>query len=355
MPTTARTRFDVLVVAAMAGWLAPAVGVQAALPVELEVAADMGAPLGAMQEWGRLLSEMDLAKLRLRGRTRADEPALSVTGEGEARRYHVVGILNRRDELVLPGGRFTQGDAARLKKFLEELPDRTDEAAIDRGMFGLTKEGFEALFADFSAVVAESTKGVAPADAVAAIAKDLKTPLHFDQSARAALAAARPLTVELQGMSRGSALAAALRPAGLALAPEEPRGQPAALRVVPIAPGVLTWPIGWKPEATPREAAPAMYQFRNIEIEGYTLAQALEALAAPFGAPIIMDERVLAAREIDPAKVQVKLPRRKTYLRRAVDQILSQARLAGELRVDEAGRAFYWVTQFGEDSPRAAE
>jgi hypothetical protein len=42
-------------------------------------------------------------------------------------------------------------------------------------------------------------------------------------------------------------------------------------------------------------------------------------------------------------------------VRRAVDSILSQGRLAGELRVDEAGQPFYWITQFDKDSPRALE
>jgi hypothetical protein len=36
-----------------------------------------------------------------------------------------------------------------------------------------------------------------------------------------------------------------------------------------------------------------------------------------------------------------------------VDRLLSQARLASELRVDEGGNAFFWITQFGPQSPRA--
>ena len=355
MHTTASTGLLVFAANIAAAAALVAGGARAALPIDLEVAADQAAPPGSMQEWGRVLAEMDLARLRLRGRTGADEPVVTSTGEGDARRYRVVGILNRRAELVLVGGRFTPGDAGRLRKFFEGLPERTEEAAIERGPFGLTKQGFEELFDDLSTAVAASTKGVPAADAVRAIAQGMKTPLKFDPAAQAALAAAKPLGVELQGMSRGSALAAALRPAGLALVPAEPRGQPVALGVVSDAPQLASWPVGWKADGVPRQVAPAMYQFRNIEIEGFTLARALEALAAPFGAPIVMDERVLAARQIDPAKIPVSLKRGKTYLRRAVDRILAQARLSGELRVDEAGRPFYWVTQFGEDSPRAAK
>ena len=63
----------------------------------------------------------------------------------------------------------------------------------------------------------------------------------------------------------------------------------------------------------------------------------------------------IADRGLDPAKVEVKYPAEKTYIRRAVDRILAQGRLAGELRVDDAGRPFYWVTQYGPLSQRAPE
>jgi hypothetical protein len=64
---------------------------------------------------------------------------------------------------------------------------------------------------------------------------------------------------------------------------------------------------------------------------------------------------VIEARKIDLASVRVKFPKSKTYVRRVVDYVLSQGRLTGELRVDEAGMPFYWVTKFGPDSPRAME
>ena len=71
--------------------------------------------------------------------------------------------------------------------------------------------------------------------------------------------------------------------------------------------------------------------------------------------PLLFDERVLAVRSIDPAKIEVSFPRGKTYIRRAVDRVLSQARLAGELRVDEAEKPFYWITQFGPDNLPATD
>ena len=326
---------------------------RASLPVELEVATDAGAPPGTMQEWGRVLAEMDLARLRLRGRGAADEPSLKTTGEGDSRRYLVLGIINRRGELLLPDGRFTQGDAAKLKKHFAQLPEAVEEAAIERGRFGLTLPGFEALFNDFSAPVPSSTKGKPLAEVVAVASRGLKTPLEIDAAAHAAINAAPPLDAELEGMSRGTALALAFRLAGLAMVPSEPRGQPVSLRVVAEGKQVQGWPVGWQPAEVGRVVAPAMYRFTVIEIEGYTLARALTALEPHMTVPFLFDQRVLAARKIYPATINVKLPKGKIYIRRAVEKILSQGRLSGELRVDEADRLFYWITQFGDDSPRA--
>jgi hypothetical protein len=327
--------------------------VYAALPIDLEVAVVQAAPLGAMQEWGRLLSEMDLAGVRLRGAHAGDKPAITPVGSGASQRFRVLGVLNQRDQLILPGGAFGQGDVAKLKAFFEGLPIQVAEQGVQRGIFGLTKPQFEQLYADLSIPVAESTKGAPPQAAVAAMLRELSVPLEMDGTARAALGRAKPLDIDLKGVSTGTAAALALRSAGLALVPEQPPGKPFVVRVVPIEPKQFCWPVGWKPEQAPRQVAPGMYRTTTIEITGYTLGKALEALAPHMGIPLILDHLAIGQMAADFREAEVKFPNRKTYIRRAVDNILAQGRVSGELRVDEAGRPFYWITKFGPTSPRA--
>jgi hypothetical protein len=331
----------------------PLAAARGALPVELEVAVVRDAPLGAMQEWGKLLSEMDLARLRLRGATAADKPSVTPVGEGAGQRFRVVGVLNQRDQLILPGGAFGQGDAARLKEFFQALPERVADQGVERGIFGLTQAEFERLYDDLSRPVESAAAGSRPDAVVQAIQSTLHTQLQVDDQARAALAASKPIAVDLKGFSAGTALAIVLRGAGLELQIVHARGNPLTLRAARATREPDHWPAGWKPDDTPRATVPAMYRVTTIEISGYTLEKALEGLAPHMGAPLVFDQRVLAERGIDPAKVDVKFPETRTYIRRAIDHILAQARLAGELRIDEAGRPFYWITQFGPDSPRA--
>lgn len=63
------------------------------------------------------------------------------------------------------------------------------------------------------------------------------------------------------------------------------------------------------------------------------------------GVPVYWDHATLRAKKIDPAKIDVKLARQKTRLIRVADRLLFQARLRGELKVDEAGTVFYWISR----------
>jgi hypothetical protein len=163
------------------------------------------------------------------------------------------------------------------------------------------------------------------------------------------------MTTELKGFSLGTSLAIVLRSAGLAMTPEQPRGKPLSLRVVHIEPKKEYWPAGWKPEKIASQVAPPMYRFTTVEISGFSLAQALDALAPHMGVPLVFDERVMAARKIDLAKIQARYPKGKTYIRRAVDHILSAGGLVGELRLDEADKPFYWITHYSAKASPAEE
>ena len=327
----------------------------AALPIELEVAAEGDAPFGAIQEWNKVLATMDLARVRLRGVHGGDEPTLEVHDYPGGKRYALVGLLNRRDELVLPGGRFSQSDRAGLKQYFEELPRRESAAKNEGVPFGLSAQQFTLVLDELAKPFAESTQDGSPHELLTALTKNLPFPVEGDVAMRAHLRDAAPFRAQMKGLSVGTTLAAMLRGAGLQVAPDTLGREPVTLRVVPLDSAVESWPVGWKAPLGPRQVAPPMYEFRNIEIGNFTLAATLSALQPFMNVPIVVDQRVVAARGIDLEKVQVKFPRQKTYVRRAVDFALSQGRLTGELRVDEAGKPFYWATQFGKDSPRARE
>ena len=329
--------------------------VGAALPIDLEVALEPGTPLTAPQEWARLLGRMDLGRVQLRSIRSGERPKVEERKLGKTTRYQVLAVLNRKNELMLPKRRFRVGDRHALQKYLEQLPGQTAYHAEDRGRFGLTEKQFRQVYAELSQPVGFSTVGKSASEVAARFEKTLTVPADhlertFLRNNGVALRNGKPLAVELQNLSTGTALAYVLRCEGLALWPEQLPGKPLRLRIGAYDSEQESWPVGWKPAVSAKRAAPQLYKFRNIEINGFTLTQALTALQPALKIPVILDDWVLGKRQIDPKTIKVSLPKKRTFLKSAVGQLVSQARLIEEVRVDELEQPFLWVTRFGKDS-----
>lgn len=325
----------------------------AALPIELEVATEAGLALTAPQQWAKMLGQMNLSRVRLRGIRSGDRPEVTPTELGGRTRYRILAVLNSREELVLPDGRFRIGDRKALQTYFKQLSISTADDRAPRGRFDLTEKYFRIAHADLARPVGFSTKGMTSYDLLTRLEKHFSVPV-----VRVGITSARdaaPMDVELSEFSAGTALAIALRRDGMVLRPERQRGEGLRLTVSPYNRRRESWPVGWKSEASPRQVAPTLYDSLTLEIGNYTLRQALDALAPRIGVPVVMDDWILAERGIKPNEIPVKLARKKTFLKFAIDRLLSQARLAGEVRIDEQGQPFLWVTQFGKDSPHAAQ
>jgi hypothetical protein len=327
--------------------------------IELEVAADPQAPFGAQQKWYGLLKELAPASLRLREARPGEEPQVESIGAERQPRYRVTAILDAKNQLLLPGARFTERDQGRLAEYLKTLQEEgIDGVTAQRGIFGLTEQQFTTVFDELSEAVGLSTASKRPREIVDAIADRLSHQLVIDQALVGRLEGAEPLPEELQDISRGTVLAIALRQAGLVFRPRIQSGelsyQVTARDVDKQAAGGRSreearqhWPVGWGPEKTPVQTAPDLFEMLSAQIDGYSLSEALEAIGQRLTTPLVVDRASLRAKEISMDQVQVRLPAGKYNLERVLRRILSQGRLTGAIRVDEQGRPFYWITVQG--------
>ena len=110
-------------------------------------------------------------------------------------------------------------------------------------------------------------------------------------------------------------------------------------------PDMPYWPVGWEPEKAPGAIAPGLFDQLNAEIDGYTLDETLSAIGPRLSVPYFLDRTALAAKGVDPATVKIKIARTKTSYKLLLDRVLSQARLGSELRVDEVGTVFLWISR----------
>jgi hypothetical protein len=337
-----------------------AVTSRAAPPVELELATERGVQITAPQEWLQLLTAIGIDNVRIRAAQPGDEPRVENRGSQERPRYYVAGLLTSRNQLMLPGGTFSRGDSSRLKEYFAQLAAEGGESLIaPRGMFGLTEREIEAVFADLAQSIDIETKGQAPRTLIDRLQSQFSLEIIVDPKADQVVREAAPVIDELKGLTAGTALAMMLRSDGLVLRPEKPRGRPAVFQI-DMTDGdsidastlgrsanheMTYWPIGWELQKPPGETAPSLFEFLNAEIDGYTLEETLAAIGPRLKIPLYLDHAALAAHQIDPLRIQVRLARTRTFYKRVIDRALAQARLGSQLRIDEAGTPFLWITR----------
>lgn len=327
--------------------VAPAIAKATDAWVSVVIVTERGVQATSQRDWLEMVTGAGADNVRLRAHQPGDKPSLDASGSDERPRYNLVGVLSGRGKLLLPGGSFDLRSRAELRDYIERLAaDGAEGVTADRGAFGLTRKQTTLMHDDLVQPLDMETTGLALADLLKAVDKATQLDLRMDDAAWRLVRDAEPIEAEFNELTIGSAVAMMLKREGLVLVPTKQRGEAAVHRVA-RAGDVKgeTWPIGWKPNHSRGELAPALNERINAEIEGYTLAEAMESIAPRMAIPVYWDHAVMAAKEIDPTEIQVKLPRQRTPLGRVVDRLLFQARLRGELRVDEAGKPFYWISR----------
>jgi hypothetical protein len=244
---------------------------------------------------------------------------------------------------VLPYGKFGINDRPAIEKWLNKLRDGGEDAlSYKPAAFGLLPKQLVSVHEALAVSVENSTLGKPPREAAKAIADRLKLKFISDPAAQQALASDEPVGDELQGLSSGTALAAILRPLGLVMFPEK-NGSEIRLRIAGGGDAKEFWPVGWPPKGNPSETLPELFNFFKVEIDNSPLSDAMSAIAGRVKAPILLDHNAIAAGRVDlNANVSFSAP--STFYSRALDRLLLQAKLKYELRVDEAGKPFVWIT-----------
>lgn len=312
--------------------------------VELEVYTEERVPLTGQQEWLQRLAQAGVSRLRIRAKQAGDKVGVEVRGAPASPIYLVTGAIDSRNDLVLPGGRYSLREAGRAAQWLAELARKGPEPKPEeQSAFGLSREQFEALRLALARPVGFSTKGAKRAELIQRLARQVGLPVQI-QPGLIEAAAEDEVFEELSGLSLGTALACVLRPAGLCLVPR--RTAPGALEcaILPSRAGLEIWPIGWQPEKPVRDLVPAWYESFNANIQGVPLWTVLEALRKRLKVPFLLDHNAMARHGIDPHKTLINVPQSRTSYSQLVRRVLSQAKLRSELRVDEAGKPLFWVT-----------
>lgn len=311
--------------------------------VQLEILTTGPGTMLTAHEWSRALSQAGIKNVRISTSQGNAKLGVEVRGSQGARLYVVTGLLQSRDVLTLSSGRYGRRDLGRLAAWLDDLAKNgPSDQREPRGPFGLTKAQFAAVHDDLSRAVGFATHGMSRREAVTKITRKLSLPLRIDTKIAKTLED-DTIDEELSSVACGTALAQILRPAGLSLTPHETNNR-LELVVAAAQRDLEIWPIGWKPERVRMKVLPGMFSQHTINIRGVSAAVAIAAIGKQLGVPVLIDHRALAQHGIDPEKVGVTFPSRKTSYGIALRAVVARAKLKSELRVDEGDQPLLWIT-----------
>lgn len=324
-------------------WVTDAVG-SAPGRVELELVTQDRVSVTAQQDWLRRLAQVGVSNLRIQS-GRSSQVGIEVRGTKQAPTYVVTGIITAGGEVLLPGGRFKPTDAGQLARWLDDLarlgpPDQRPQISA----FGLTTDRLEKVLEELARPVALSTAGKGRKEVVRTISRRLTTSVRIDPQLIPAFRDDDLVAEELSGLSCGTALAYTVRPLGVCLAPRESTGGQVEYVLTESGPNVEAWPVGWEPEKPRREVLPGLFEFLNVNVQGVPVTKVLEAVHARLDIPVLLDYNAMARYGVEPENSLVSLPQARTTYSLLLRKTLSQAKLQNELRLDEAGKPFLWVT-----------
>lgn len=331
--------------AALYCWL-PAESAAGQARVEIELATERTFIATSQQQWYRLFTELGVDNLRIRKALDGEKAETKTAGTKANPVYRVTGLLQAGDVLVLPGGKFGLRDRARLADWLANLRDvGPNKADAPKGPFQLDAGQLAAVNSDLSRRVGVGAKELTPAELLSKLSARLKHPVVIDRLAKTPLGQAEPIGAELKSLTAGTALAYALRGAGLGLEPRRNARKQVEYAIVKPAAKQITWPVGWPLEPKkPRDVLPALFETLNVDIDDYPLDEALTAISDKLGFPILYDRHALARHGVDVTNARVTFPPGKSWYNRIIDKLLYQSGLKGEWRLDDAGKPLLWVT-----------
>lgn len=312
----------------------------------LEIFASHTGGFGAQQRWMKMLQ--DVGADRVSSKTSASGAAAVEESEvGGTRLIKVRGFLED-GKLVLPSGRYRLSDTAKIRDVLQKFrDDGKDTTLAEKHDFGLTRNQLIDIATKFAKPVAEPTKGKSLLAVVDTIAGQTGVPFVRDSNARAALSGQETVTQEFQGMASGTALAALMKPLGLVVEPSRQQGQQVKAHLKRAQDSKQAWPVGREPERIPGMAEPKLFVKMPIGIKNYRLDKVMDAVQKKAGIPFIYDEQVIASEGIDVSKTVVSINSKNSVLMVVIGKLLRQTkprRLSQEIRVDDAGKTFLWIT-----------
>lgn len=342
--------FVLLTVAFMAGGI-PGVcaNLYAQRSVELTLLSDSKSSALDHQQWMQAMSEVGADHVRVQTAVRP-KPEVTESKSGSHVVVQVKAVI-ASGRIKFPGKSFAQSDTNGVSAFLSRLRDDGVKTTLaKKKAFGLTSEQLVDVHRQLATSIDSQTKGVGTASLVVDLLDALPMRHEISKTAKTRLDDQDKVTVDLNGVSAGTALSILLRQHGLVFHPQSKQGSGVELRVVRKEDAKEFWPPGWPVEEAPVNAFPKMFQRIPLQVNQTPLASVLTAIERRLELSFLVDPGATKDKDgnaVDLSQTLVSYNKAKTSYALALSKLLLQAkpRLRHELRKDENGETFLWITR----------
>lgn len=317
--------------------------------VQVEIIQLEGASMEYPHTWGRELVRTDAPAVQFRNQRFGDAVSITESGTEDSPVWKIIGTMDAYGTILMPDGqRFRCGDAAGLATWIRELPGKMKakkQAAIApiQGDFGLSAPLMQQMIADLKQNLNEETAGLSPVDILQKCARGLSAPFKISPTQVAALKELDPIDEELSSLSKGTIMAYVLRPAGLALVPRESNGR-LYYSIETGQKNVKPWPIGTKVDKLEAEVLPDILKKIPANMRAVPLRDAVASISERIDVPMLYDLNAMARYGIDLDTAKVTVSAEKITYLSLLNRVLRTHKLKAELRMDENGEPFFWVT-----------
>jgi hypothetical protein len=289
--------------------------------------------------------------VRVRTPKAGDELGVDETIQGTLRWVVATGEIDAQGQLKFPDRSFSLREQTQLKEWIDELKLYGAQGAPEgKPLWGLTNAQFSKVFESLSTPVEGKLRGQRLDAALAQLGLPEDLPVRYHSTAIAHIAARRAdaaLRAEVHGLSGGTALAAVLANYGLGYRPLRTPAGAMELVVEPLANLEQPWPIGWEPdkEVSRGKLAPGLYKMVPVGFNEIPLDNILGAISEAGEIPVVINYDSAAQRGIDLDR-PVSYPQKRAAYMMVLGSVIRGSRLKQDLRVDERGVPFIYVTAF---------
>ena len=269
------------------------------------------------------------------------EPAIESGGGG---RVLVRGMIGPSGNLFIGTDGFKMADRARLAALIKSLQAEgvpAPDAAAP--MWGLGQAQIELLQGELKQHSEFSLKDKPFDSFLNEFRGRVKLPIKTTPEAQQ-LAKGLKLTATTKELTLGAALAYVLGQNGLAWEPRHGAGGSVTMLIMPRDESRRPWPVGLDSDQFPGNVAPNLMANARFQTTDTPLDEVLTAFRRALHMEVLLDRAGLIEHDMNPDTLRSTIQIPSGTYHSAIKKTLGPMGLKYELRIDEANRAFLWVT-----------